>query len=187
MSFLERLAAPLGDVMYWLSLAVFVPHMAEEFVRFPAWATRHFGATSRAWYVYSHIVLVALAVPVCLWAQSSAPRTCGPMFGTALMITLAFNGVFHAVTTVLFREYSPGVVTGTLLFFPATGYLLFVTARDSLLTATQVGGAVVIGAAVQAAVIASLYLRMDFDWRLHRPKGAARRLAAEGAPRGSDA
>ena len=51
---------------YWLPLIVFIPHMIEEYPRFPAWATRHFGATSKAWYVYSHVLYVTIAVPV--WA-----------------------------------------------------------------------------------------------------------------------
>src|SRR3990167_3785471 len=117
---------------YWLPLIVFIPHMIEEYPRFPAWATRHFGATSRAWYVYSHILLVAIAVPVCLWAGDASSQGWGRIVGTALMITLAMNGVFHVVTTFLFREYSPGVLTGILLFFPATGYMLLLTVRESL-------------------------------------------------------
>ncbi|MBM3494501.1 MAG: hypothetical protein FJX72_09320 [Armatimonadetes bacterium] len=32
--------------LYWLPLIVLAPHMLEEYSRFPAWATRHFGATS---------------------------------------------------------------------------------------------------------------------------------------------
>jgi Protein of unknown function with HXXEE motif len=129
--------------------------------------------------VYSHIVLVAVTVAVCLWAENSPPQTWGRVVGTAVMITFAFNGGFHAVTTFLFREYSPGVVTGTLLFFPATGYLLFLTARDSLLTTMQIVEAVVIGAAVQVAVIASLYLRMDLDWSLRRRRMTGQPVAAD--------
>lgn len=88
------------------------------------------------------------------------------------MVTLAMNGMFHVVTMFLFREYSPGVVTGTLLFFPATGYMLLLTVRESLLMAPQIGAAVVIGTFIQVAVIASLYLRMDIDWRFQRPSAA---------------
>lgn len=71
--------APIGggNLSYWLPLIVFIPHMIEEYPRFPAWATRHFGATSRAWYVYSHILLVAIAVPVCLWADSASSQGWG--------------------------------------------------------------------------------------------------------------
>jgi len=164
-------------VSYWLPLIVFIPHMIEEYPRFPAWATRHFGATSRAWYVYSHIVLVAIAVPVCLWAGNASSQGWGRIVGTALMITLAMNGVFHVVTTFIFREYSPGVLTGTLLFFPATGYMLLLTVRESLLMTPQIGAAVVIGIVVQVAVIASLYLRMDIDWRFQRPSGSRRGMS----------
>ena len=169
--------------MYWLPLIVFVPHMLEEYPRFPAWATRHFGATSKAWYVYSHVLLVAVAVPICFWAENAPPRTWGSMLGTALMITLALNGMFHVVTTVLFWEYSPGLVTGTLLFLPATGHVLLQTVRESLLTTTQIGSAVVIGTAVQVAVISSLYLRMDIDWRFRRTDAAQQQHAPDGAPR----
>lgn len=170
---------------YWLPLIVFIPHMVEEYPRFPAWATRHFGATSRAWYVYSHIFLVAIAVPVCLWAGNASSQGWGRIVGTALMITLAMNGVFHVVTTLIFREYSPGVLTGTLLFFPATGYMLLLTVRESLLTTPQIGEAVVIGTVVQVAVIASLYLRMDIDWRFQRPSAAQKSAAADAAARRS--
>ena len=61
-------------------------------------------------------------------------------------------------------------MTGTLLFFPAAGHVLFQTVHESLLMATQIGGAVVIGAALQVVVISSLYFRMDIDWRFRRPR-----------------
>lgn len=154
--------------MYWISLLVFVPHMIEEYPRFPQWATRHFGATSNAWYLYSHIVLVTIALAICPWAQSAPPQTRGPLLGTALMLTLAFNALFHVVTTFLFREYSPGVITGVLLFFPASGYMLLETVEEQLLTAAQIATAVFIAFVVQVAVIASLYLQMDIDWQFHR-------------------
>jgi hypothetical protein len=158
--------------LYWLPLTVFVAHIAEEYPRFPAWATRHFGATSKAWYVYSHVMLVVVALAVCEWAEGAPSQTWGPILATAFMVTLAVNGLFHVATTFLFREYSPGVITGTLLFFPATGYLLYETLRLERLTGAQIGTAVAIGVAVQIAVIASLYLHMDIDWRFRRQNHA---------------
>lgn len=154
--------------VYWLPLIVFVPHMLEEYPRFPAWATKHFGITSKAWYVYSHVVLVAAVVLICSWSERSAPEGWGRVFGTALMVTLALNGLFHVVTTILFREYSPGLITGTLLFFPAAGYVLFRTAGEALLTTPQISLSIAIGGIVQAAVIGSLYLHMNIGWRGQR-------------------
>jgi lysylphosphatidylglycerol synthetase-like protein (DUF2156 family) len=153
--------------MYWLPLAVFLPHVAEEWPRFPEWATRHFGATSRPYYVYSHIVLIASNTLVCALAASGSTSTWA-LLATAAQVVLATNGVFHLTTTALFREYSPGVVTGTLLFFPATAYLLTRTVREHLLSPGELEAAVAIGIMAGAAVIASLWLKMDLDWRLRR-------------------
>lgn len=154
--------------MYWIPLLVFVPHMLEEFPRFPAWATRHFGATSRAWYVYSHVVLVALIVGVAWSTETSRPGSWGALMAVGVMWSLACNGGFHLVTTILFRQYSPGVVTGTVLFFPATAYLLWQVIAGGMLSASQVALSILIGTAVQVGVIASLWLEMDIDWTGHR-------------------
>ncbi|QQS41382.1 MAG: HXXEE domain-containing protein [Acidobacteriota bacterium] len=154
--------------MYWLPLIAFAFHMLEEYPRFPEWATRHFGATSNAWYVYSHIPLVTLAIIVCLSAENSSPQTWERIFGTAFAITLALNGIFHIAATILFREYSPGVATGTFFLIPVACYLLIETAGGRLLTGRQTWVAFAIGVVVQIAVVASLYLEMDIDWRLKK-------------------
>lgn len=154
--------------MFWIPLAVFAVHMAEELPRFPAWVTRHFGATSLPWYVYSHIALVAIGVAVGAWAGSAPPGSPGIGAGLALMWTLLLNGVFHLVTTIRFREYSPGVVTGLILFVPATVYIVVRVVDDGLLDLSGMLLAGTIGTVVQVLVIASLWLPMDIDWRFRR-------------------
>lgn len=145
--------------IYWLPCALFLLHVAEEYKGFPAWATRHFGATSRAYFVYSHLPLIAANAVVCGLAtrgSSTAVLLC-----IAVQWVLFTNGRFHLVTTFLFREYSPGVVTGTLLFFPATWFLL---SR----TSTPLGLPIALGTVASSLIIASLWLPMDLDWRLRR-------------------
>src|SRR5690242_1359455 len=110
-------------LFYWLPLLAFLVHVAEEWPRFPAWATRHFGATSRPFYLYSHVVLIAVGTLVCQRAAAQGPGGPWAMLATAMQHTLLTNGLFHLATTVLFREYSPGVVTGTLLFLPLSAYM----------------------------------------------------------------
>lgn len=155
--------------MYWLPVLAFLVHIAEEYPRFPEWATRHFGATSRAWYVYSHIPLVLLVIVVGAHADDAQARSLWPLVATAIQWVLATNAVFHIVTTLLFREYSPGVVTGTVLFLPATVYVFWRTLQGALLTPFQLMLAIALGTVVGVAVIASLWLRMDFDWLMRRP------------------
>ena len=149
--------------MYWIPLLVFAAHMIEELPRFPTWATRHFGATSNAWYVYSHVVLVALIVSTSWWAETSE-GTWGPLLAVAVMWSLGCNAVFHVVTTALFGEYSPGVITGVILLIPATIWVMWWAADRGVLSSGELVLAGVIGTVVQVAVIASLWLRMDIDW-----------------------
>jgi hypothetical protein len=154
--------------MVWLPMIVFAVHMAEELPRFPAWASRHFGTTSLPWYVYSHVGLVLAGTGICAWASEAAPGSWPRILVMALMLTMALNGIFHVATTILFRAYSPGVVTGVCLFFPAAGVMVRAGLEAGHVSGLQLVLALALAAAVQAAVIASLYLPMDLDWRLRR-------------------
>ncbi len=91
------------------------------------------------------------------------------MLALAAQWVMFSNGVFHLVTTILFREYSPGVVTGVALFVPLTAWLAHVALSSGAIGWTGVGISFVIGTTVGGLVIASLWLRMDFDWFLRRP------------------
>jgi hypothetical protein len=154
-------------LFYWLPSAVFLAHMVEEFPTFPAWATRHFGVTTRPFYVYSHIPLTATLLGISFAATRDAGTT-WQLLATASQWVLFTNALFHIATTVLFREYSPGVVTGIALFLPSTVYLLNRTWSEHLLTGEQLCSAVLLGTVVGALVVASLWLNLGFDWRLAR-------------------
>lgn len=158
--------------MFWLPLIVFLAHMAEELPRFPAWASRHFGYTSLPWYVYSHVLLVAIGISVGWWAAGSDSQGWAMIMGMALMFTLLLNGLFHLITTIMFREYSPGVITGMGLFVPATAYMLVRVYEEALLLPEQIGVAFIIGAVLQFLVIWSLYLPMHIDWRFRMVKSS---------------
>ena len=166
----EPVTKPGMRLLAWLPLAVFLAHVAEELPRFPAWATRHFGATSRAWYVYSHIVLISALAAVCAAGRDAAPGSPAMFLVTGAMLTLAINGLFHAATTLLFREYSPGVVTALLLFFPATALLVTRVSARACLSNRELLLSLIAAASVQGLVIGSLFLKMDFDWKLRRPR-----------------
>jgi hypothetical protein len=141
-------------------LLVFAIHMVEEIPRFPAWATKHFGATSNAWYTYSHTLLVAFIVPVCAWSATGSPML--RILWVATACSLACNALFHVVTTWWFREYSPGVVTGVVALLPGAALVL----QHSRLASTQLAVAAALGILSQVAVIASLWLKLDIGWDL---------------------
>ncbi len=70
----DRRTQGCSSMTFLVTPIIFLVHIAEEWRHFPDWATRHFGATSRAWYVYSHIFLIAAISGICAQAASEPTR-----------------------------------------------------------------------------------------------------------------
>ena len=148
---------PLGRTP-WLLLAALLLHILEEWAGFPQWATVHFGTTTAGFYLASHVPIVVLAV----WIVARAARVGATtldvwIFGVAL-IAFATNAVFHLIATGLFMEYSPGLVTGVLLYLPLTARLWpQLTANLGRRSARR---AALLGVGLSVFVIASLMIDM---------------------------
>lgn len=151
--------------IYWLPTFAFLVHVIEEFGRFPSWASRHFGRTSRAWYVYSHLVLISFFVTSSWFASISEFSSIWVYVTFVLQWVIGTNAFFHLFVTFWYREYSPGVVTGTLVVLPSTWWM----ARHALNSSTISSGELLItffiGTIISVAVIASLKIDFDIDWR----------------------
>lgn len=145
---------------YWLLPVTFLAHVLEELPRFPRWATKHFGTTTTQFYLASHAVLV----PALVGASARGalrPSDARAAFGATTVSTgLGVNAIFHIATTALFREYSPGVVTGAVGMLPAAAYTLYRTKRSGILGDEQIVGAVLAGTAITTAVVGSLCINM---------------------------
>jgi hypothetical protein len=156
---------------YWLVPAAFLAHVVEELPRFPQWATRHFGTTTTQFYLVSHAVLVPALVGASARGARRPSDSRAAFLATTVSSGLGINAIFHIATTVLFREYSPGVVTGAVGMLPAAAYTLYRTKRAGILSDEQIVGAVLAGTAITTAVVGSLYVNMpplggkvETDW-----------------------
>jgi len=133
----------------------FAAHVAEEAPTFTAWARRH--GSSR--YTQADFVrnnALGLATSVAGTALVARERRRAAVFGYfAILLTqqALFNTLFHAGTTVAYREYSPGLVTAVAGFLPVWWYLSRVARREGLLTRGGAAGAAVIGGTVHAAAV----------------------------------
>jgi hypothetical protein len=146
---------------------IFLVHIAEEWWCFPAWASRHFGTTSRAWYVYSHIVLIAGTIGIC-WIATISPTRTWTIWAVAVQWGLFTNAVFHVATTWFFREYSPGLVSSVLCFVPITIWQLDAVSLDGSGRIV----AAVLGSTMGGFAVASLWLHMNIDWSFRRVEPA---------------
>jgi hypothetical protein len=126
-----------------LPLLAIAAHLVEEFVwpgGFARWY-RHYPPGSTAvvttrFLVIVNVVFVALALVPLL--PGSSARAFGYWFVIAAIA--GANGFFHARATLRTRTYSPGVVTGVILYIPLAvvgGTYLLRTGLVSPLTAIQ--------------------------------------------------
>jgi hypothetical protein len=111
----------MNPAFLWLPLLAISAHLCEEFLwpgGFIEWY-RHYppgfvAAVSARFIVIINIIFVAFAVTPPLLGPS--PQAWGSWVVVACIA--AINGLFHVVATVRGRKYSPGVITGALLYVP---------------------------------------------------------------------
>jgi Protein of unknown function with HXXEE motif len=129
-----------GNLLFWAPLCAASLHIFEEFV-FPGGFTEWYkgyrpeiqkSITTR-FLVIINVALLVLCYDV--GAMRSRP------FGVAVWLTvtalLSSNAVWHVVGAVRTRGYSPGMLTGLLLYLPLTvcGYVQFLRGGASVQTA----------------------------------------------------
>ena len=102
-------------VVIWIVVATIAVHFIEEYaMNFPGWADRFFSMpiTSEDFHLVNAAVsLYALACGAVGWRL--------PAFSLTIAALIGLNGVFHAGAGLLVGGYSPGAVTGVVLFIPA--------------------------------------------------------------------
>jgi hypothetical protein len=108
----------------WLFPLAYLVHIAEEYWGgFPAWISRFWGVESSnsnflswnggAWLLMMAGVLFVLKTKSYRWLLVG--------FGTVVLI----NGTMHTIASVVTRSYSPGLISGLLLFIPLGTITLF--------------------------------------------------------------
>jgi hypothetical protein len=111
---------------------IFLLHVLEEAPGFVEWFN---GLVARgiSQPLFLTVNFVAFLITVALAAMVAAAP--GPGTGVALTAWVGFlmlaNGLFHLVATLVHGRYSPGVVTGTLLYLPVGVFTLRAVAREA--------------------------------------------------------
>ena len=117
------------DWLPWAPLVAAGLHISEEFVvpgGFPAWYRRYRPDPSRITPRMLVIVNVALLV-ACSNVALLGRHPLGIAYWLMMSALLCSNGCWHAWATYKTRSYSPGVITGVLVYLPLAiyGYIEF--------------------------------------------------------------
>ncbi|MDT4896162.1 MAG: hypothetical protein QOH25_1239 [Acidobacteriota bacterium] len=107
----------------WLFPVSYLVHIAEEYWGgFPAWIARFWGVESSSsnFLSWNGVAWVMMTVGVLVMLKTKSYRWLLVSLGTVVLI----NGLVHAVASVLTLSYSPGLVSGLLLFVPLGSFTL---------------------------------------------------------------
>jgi hypothetical protein len=159
-------AASAGDPVReiaWLVPAALALHVAEEAPGFADWARRH---ASTEYSDGDFVKINALGVGTTMAAAVAVARGYGgrpfllAFYAAGVTQQALWNPVFHAGTTVAWREYSPGLVTSLTLFVPLWTLITRRVLASGLLRRRGVLAAVAAGGALHAAAVAQQVFRV---------------------------
>ncbi|HEU5220066.1 MAG TPA: HXXEE domain-containing protein [Gemmatimonadales bacterium] len=133
----------------------FAAHIAEEYWGgFPAWASAQVGLalTEPAWLSLNIQFFGVMTVGVIAALLADAAQWLLIPLGTAVLI----NGIAHVAASLITRSYSPGVITGALLWIPL-GLAIIRAARQRWRRPVVLAG-VLVGVGLHILVPLSAYL-----------------------------
>lgn len=114
----------------WAPLAAALLHITEEFVYpggFPGWYRRYREDPSKITPRFLVIVNGALMI-ACLNVVQLGPTLPGAVAWLAIVTLMSSNGIWHAFASLKSHSYSPGVVTGMVVYVPLMiyGYIHYI-------------------------------------------------------------
>ena len=155
-----------SSVVPWLPLAAVAAHLVEEFAwpgGFGDWYRTHYPdrakSLSNVFLVWINVLMVVMSLIAAFFWKT--------LYAIEMWLVVASiagaNAFFHLLATMRWRTYSPGLVTGLLLYVPLAVYGFVTFTRDGLISTNL---------AIQAALIGPLYHAYS-AWN-HRRRSAAK-------------
>jgi hypothetical protein len=129
-----------------LAPLIFILHVLEEAPGFVVWFNSLVPrGISQDLFLTVNAVALIVTVVIALLVAGSSDAASGLLLAAWVGFLMLANGVLHLVGTIAHGRYSPGVVTGTLLYLPYGVLLLRKIARDLELSPGVIFGAAALG------------------------------------------
>jgi hypothetical protein len=141
--------------LVWAFPVAYLVHVGEEAPGFVAWARRNASPryTARDFVTINGLGFVSAMAATAVVTRADS-RTLDLAYYTVVVTQQAvFNALFHTVTTVAFREYSPGVIT-SILTVPLWRRLTRTAIAEGRLSSTDIAASLLVAGIVHAGVVA---------------------------------
>lgn len=129
---------PFQAALLLAPLAYVIHHAEEHLVfNFRAWRLRYLPATNALSTEAVLLVLVGITLVYLLLHALTRTRVSAWMALLFLMATQVHNTIFHLGATLVFRDFSPGLVTALALYVPVNLVIVRAARAEGLVTGRQ--------------------------------------------------
>jgi hypothetical protein len=120
---------------------IYAIHHAEEhlFLNFRAWRLKYFPDNNALSTEAILAILVSVGLIYLLIHTTVRTKVSAWVTLTFLMATQVHNAIFHLGATIIFRDFSPGLITAMLLYLPANWLLAQAALREDWVSPRQLG------------------------------------------------
>ncbi|MBJ6364080.1 HXXEE domain-containing protein [Paenibacillus sp. GCM10012307] len=147
------------NFVFWLPYVVLLIHTIEEIPGFSKWATRHFAPMTAQRHVMLQVGIILVVLLVSYQASTQGNHRLWIILAAAFQLHLGINAVFHVVTTIIYKEYSPGLLTAVTLSIPATLYFFHEICTSGKISSTELVLSLLAGTIIGTSAIAALFLK----------------------------
>jgi hypothetical protein len=151
------LAAPL----------LFVLHEAEEYRTMLPWirghesiipaAIRSYIPQDPAFIAFAGVIFLVAFLVAGFWAIRSKPLSAAWTILAILYAARLENAVLHTIESIVFLQYTPGVLTAVLIVLPVTMFVLWQMLRLELIRRSWLVGIALAGFAVQSLAVIAMF------------------------------
>jgi hypothetical protein len=129
----------------WLVPVAFFIHILEETPRFVPWATRYLSAPSTfGQFVLGNVIFMVYVLGSVSLA-TFYPTEWTVVLGLSTAAWIFSNFLIHAFYTLYTGEYSPGVVTASVIYAPVAVYIYAIFLESGTLSQSDIILSIVIG------------------------------------------
>ncbi|MFN7323959.1 MAG: HXXEE domain-containing protein [Sphingomonadales bacterium] len=124
-----------------LAPLVYAIHHAEEHLlfNFRAWRLRYFEDNNALSTEAVLVVLMSVSMVYLLLHATIRTKVTVWVAITFLMATQVHNAIFHLGATIVFRDFSPGLITAMVLYLPANWLIAHAALKEDWVSPRQLG------------------------------------------------
>jgi hypothetical protein len=110
----------------WISVIVYILHIAEEGPRFVSWANRKPGRLvyTQSKFISENIIMFLIVLALVILLNVFPDNRVFQIFQLGFAVGYFCNAIFHGYATICENLYSPGTVTACT-FFPLVAIIIF--------------------------------------------------------------